>query len=176
MSVESTSEIPPVCRTWLERWFPREDVEAIIADGSPWPAERVVRWTYRVVDAAARQVVAAVLDAAGAAEQATKLRVLSPVTNVESAERAADLLDATLPLAAALGLTTHFLGSTRRALLDATLLERHVRDDGTDFLESIFGDSGSLDMAMYRAIGKPLTREQLVAAYAIRATFVDAGR
>ena len=143
--------MPEACADWLHRWFGPVIAGQIGARFAPWNAETSLRFSYLVVDIAARDFVPAVFDLVGLDEEGGDLRSLPPISDPRSALRALPLLAPdTRP-----GLDhPHFLSSTKRVLEDTVAADEDYRKTGEldeSWLEGIFGAAGALDMSMGRA-------------------------
>jgi hypothetical protein len=172
MSDDASEAMPPACRGWIERWFGIRDVQVVAELLAPWTRDRTLRWTYLLVDAVVREVVATVLETAGASELAARHRALKPVRDPESAAPAIEQLGESMKEAQSVGVRPLFLSSTRRGVQEVVCLDREYRQSGVldpMFLEILFAKAGCFDMSMHRGIASGTSREAVVAVYRARA-------
>jgi hypothetical protein len=109
-----------------------------------------------VVDVAARELAATVLESAGDVRRGALHRALPTLSAPDSGAAARRQLEESASVAHALGVNARCFLSARLAIEEGLRLQRkyestHLID--ADALATLFGVSGALDMAMYRAIG-----------------------
>lgn len=168
---DPSNAMPAACRGWIERWLGVEHARAVAERLGPWTPERTLRWSYVVVDAAAREVAATVLETAGASEFAARHRALKPVRDPESAATAIRELSESMGRAQSIGVLPLCFHSTSRAVEEALRLDEEYRHTGSldpIGLEGLFAEAACLDMSSYRAIASGTSREAIIALYRAR--------
>jgi len=157
------SPLPPVCAAWIERWVGAEASANALRQARTAPGDaELMAWLFSLLDCAARDFAALVLDTAGAPAQAELHRALTPIRDAPTARQALPLLKASMSVARAHGAQPLFLSSLGLAVELSASLDEERRATGElrrSGLENLFGESATLDMALHRGIASGVRRD-----------------
>lgn len=166
------SPLPPECAAWIERWAGAEAAAAVVQRARVAPGDAaLMAWLFSILDCAAREFAALVLDTAGAPAQASLHRALTPIRDAPTARQALPLLRASMSVARAHGAQPLFLGSLRLAVERSASLDEERRSTGAldrAGFEGLFGKSAMLDMALYRGVASGVRPDAVSRLFAPR--------
>ncbi|MFO0755965.1 MAG: hypothetical protein U0359_05720 [Byssovorax sp.] len=165
--------LPPraftLCCEWALRWLPDDPhlpaLPGDTGDDAPGHGLDPLAWAAGWTDCAVREIVPLALDSLDLPGQAAALRLLPAIVGERAGLDAIGRLDLAAKTAAALGPKFHFCASARLAVQEVLILSR-AAELGLGSLaeqlwrfESLFSESGALDMVIHRAISAGAPRD-----------------